>query len=431
MALESSDVHVEADISELAPGGDGVAIVELGGERRAVFARGTCPGERAALEVDTARRPARGRVLQILRRSADRVDPACRWALRCGGCDWMHLAPDAQARFHEELVRRALPEPWRATPITARSAGAALGYRTRARLHARASGGRAIVGMNEIASHQPVEVDACVVLEPALEAARRRVGPLLDGAHGRGEAQIALGALVESGDARRPVLELRWSGALAGEVYARMERAVAARDWAGARIFAGETTRPAVIGDPTPWMQGADGRPLRLPPGGFAQASEQANAELARRVAELADATNARRAIELFAGAGNLSVLLARGRQLVTVESDRPACDAARANLAVRGLSARVVEGDAETTPLGGNIDLVVLDPPRTGARGATAALLQRPPKHIVYVACDPQTLGRDLASLAPRFAPRAIETFEMFPGTSHVETVVALTRSR
>ena len=72
-----------------------------------------------------------------------------------------------------------------------------------------------------------------------------------------------------------------------------------------------------------------------------------------------------------------------------------------------------------------------MLDPPRSGASRASRALAASKAKAIVYVACDAQTLGRDLAPLADLYAPIAVETFEMFPNTSHVETVVALERRR
>jgi 23S rRNA (uracil1939-C5)-methyltransferase len=415
-------------IAELAPGGDGVAIAEIAGERRAIFARGVAPGDRVELEVDTSRRPARGRVLSLLAPSADRVEPACRWADRCGGCDWMHVSIEAQRQAHASQVRAALPEAWRAIEVSSHAAPDALGYRVRARLHVRVSGGRAIVGVNESASHEPVEVDECVVLAPALEAARRAIAPLFEGTHGRGEAQIAMG---RAGDAPRPVLEVRWSGALAAAFYGRVERAIADGVWAGARIVTGEATRPATVGDPTPWMAGADGAPLRLAPGGFGQAAEGANAALASRVAELATRTKRARLVELYAGAGNLTVVLARAADVTAIEASRDACDAARANLAARALTAKIVEADAARYAWSPATRVVVLDPPRTGARDVAASLVKSPVREVVYVSCDPQTLGRDLALMANDYEPVAVETFEMFPQTSHVETVVALERRR
>jgi 23S rRNA (uracil1939-C5)-methyltransferase len=430
--------ELEATIGELAPGGDGVALAEVSGERRAIFVRGVAVGDRVRLEVDPSRRPARGIVKQLLTSGADRVEPPCPHASRCGGCDWMHLSLDAQVRTHADQVRHVLPEAWRDVPVVAHAAPEALGYRVRARLHLRSvrSGGgrRFVIGMHEAGTHDPVEVDRCVVLAPALERARTALASLLEGCEGRGEAQVALGT------DGAPVLELRWEGSVPGEAFARLERAVAAREWAGARVFLGDVARPAVVGDPTPWMQGADGTPLRLAPGGFGQASEAANTLLARRVAEVvANAAGpekeAARVVELYAGAGNLSVVLApHAADLTTVESHREACEAARANLAARGLSARVVEADAAGYAWSPATRVLVLDPPRTGAKEVASRLAVNPrgaPRTVVYVSCDPQTLKRDLSLLTDIYTARSVETFEMFPHTSHVETVVALERVR
>ena len=298
---------IDASITSLAPGGDGVAHVELDGERRAIFVPQTAPGDRARLEVDPSRRPARGRVLALVSAGADRVTPACPWSTRCGGCDWMHLSLEAQSRAHVDHLRAALPPAWRDGPIASSSAPAALGYRTRARVHVRsARGGRVLVGMNEARSHEPVEVETCAVLDPAVEAARRTLAGLLEGARGRGEVRIALGAR------RIPVLDVRWDGELPPQAYARLEAAITSGALAGAQVTLPAAARPARIGDPTPWMTGADGAPLRLSPGGFAQAGEGVNAALAVHVARVIEPWRVDKAVELYAGAGNLSVLLAR-----------------------------------------------------------------------------------------------------------------------
>jgi 23S rRNA (uracil1939-C5)-methyltransferase len=413
-------------IDSVAPGGDGVAHAEIEGQRRAVFVPGTVTGDVVEARVDASRRPARGTLAETLERGPARVEPACAWSERCGGCDWMHIAPGVQLDLHVEHVRAALPEAWRTMAIAARASGDRLGYRARARVHVRCERGRVDVGMHEARTHEPVTVDRCVVLDPRLEEARRALAALFQGSRGRGDVALALGTRCT------PVLDVRWQGDLSREVFARLETAVTSGSIAGARVAEGEVRRPAVVGDPTPWMTGADGRPLRLAPGGFAQASESMNTTLAAHVAGLASARPAERALELYGGSGNLSVLLARAvGELTMVESSRDACEAARANLLARGLKARIVEGDADSYAWSPATKLLVLDPPRTGARAVAEKLATSPVARVVYVSCDPQTLGRDLGILARSHRPTSIAVFEMFPQTSHVETVVALEKVR
>jgi 23S rRNA (uracil1939-C5)-methyltransferase len=421
-------LEIDASITSLAPGGDGVAHVELGGERRAVFVPGTAPGDRARLEVDASRRPARGRIVALVSAGADRVSPDCPWSERCGGCDWMHLSVPAQTRTHVEHLRAALPAAWRTTEIASSPAPRPLGYRTRARVHVRSlRSGSVVVGMHEARSHEPVEVETCAVLDPAIEAVRRVLGHVLEGARGHGDVQIGLGP------ERVPVLDVRWDGDLPPQTYARIEAAVTAGQIAGAQVVLPGATRPARIGDPTPWMTGGDGAPLRLSAGGFAQAAEAVNAELTRHVARLVQPWQTEKAVELYSGAGNLSIVLAREvGDLACVESSREACEAARDNLLARGVrNTRVVEADAGTYAWNKAVRLVVLDPPRTGARAVAERLAASRVAHVVYVSCDAQTLGRDLALLEKSYAPLSITSFEMFPQTSHAEAVVALERRR
>jgi 23S rRNA (uracil1939-C5)-methyltransferase len=428
-----SEVAV-ATVTSLAPGGDGVAHLDRGGERRAVFVPRSAPGDTARLEIDMSRRPARGRVLELLAAGPGRVASACPWSERCGGCDWMHLSLDAQERAHRDHLRAALPEAWRDAPIVDGSLlhavrGPALAYRSRARVHARSDRrGRVRVGMHEAGSHEPVEVETCAVLDARLDRARASLPALLGGSSGRGEIQLGLGA------GGLPVLDLWWNGELAASAFAGLEAAVQHGALAGARITLEGANRPAIVGDPTPWTTGPDGEPLRLPPGGFAQASERVNTALAHHVAEQVGTRVGVGApvVELFAGAGNLSVLLARGADLVCVESAPDACQAARANLSARRLSARVVDGDANAFEWSAGTRALVLDPPRTGARPVAERVAASRIPLVVYVSCDTQTLSRDLHVLAaavPPFAPASVAAFEMFPQTSHVESVVVLER--
>lgn len=430
--MRTRSLTLEASVAELSPGGDGVAICSVDGERRAVFMAGVLTGERVRVEVDLSHRPLRGRLLEVIEASPSRAVPPCSWVDRCGGCDWMHLTPSAQAVEHTRIVKRLLGET-SSCAVSSHAAVREIGYRTRARVHVEMKRGRARVGMFARRSHEPAVVDTCVVLDPILDRARERLGAWLEGAKGRGEAQLALG---RPGGQRLAVVDLRWKGDLPGAVFGRFDRAVADGVLAGARIFAGEVRIPATIGDTTPFVVGPDGEPLRLGPGGFAQATEGGNALLVRRIAELAREMPPGPAVELYAGAANLTVLLARDREITAVEQDAEACAAARDNLARRGLSPRIITADASAFPIPKNASLVVLDPPREGARAVAEALAERAKTSrapsVIYVSCDPPTLARDVRTLTEAgYFIRNVETFEMFPHTSHVETVVVLTFPR
>jgi 23S rRNA (uracil1939-C5)-methyltransferase len=419
---------VRARILELAPGGDGVAHVAVNGERRAIFVRGAALEEEVDLAVDLTTRPARGRILRVATPGPERIIPGCRYVDRCGGCAWMHLSLEGQKEAHRAQLMTALPEAWRSVPLVLHDAPESFEYRTRARLHARASGGRAIVGLHEAGTHDPLEVERCAVLHPTLDRARLALGPLLGGARGRGDAQIALGKEA------RPVLELVWKGLLAPTSFAHLEETVRLGEWAGARVFEGAVSRPAVYGDPAPWTTGGDGEPLRLAPGGFAQASAKANVLLGERLLYLARTTfgaSLGSVLELYAGSGNFTVLLAKHAERVTaIESNPAACEAARDNLSARGLRAKIVLGLAEDHAIRAGTDVVVLDPPRQGARKVADRLAASKARAILYLSCDVSTFARDAAVLAGSFQLAGLESFLLFPHTPHAETLALLLRT-
>lgn len=431
-----AEERARVTITELAPGGAGIAHVERDGERRAVFVARAAPGDVADVAIDFATRPARAAIVSLVSAGAGRAAPPCAHAAACGGCDWMHLSTEAQAEAHVAVVRAALPDEWRDAPLTHNPAPSRLRFRTRARVHVVASGRSISVGMFSTRSHEPVTPAECVILDPVLDSARLALRAMLGEARakGRGEAKLALGHPSPPGGApRRAVLDLAWEGELPAPFFGALERGSGAGGpFAGARVRLPGAKRSLDVGDPTPWIVAADGEPLALAPGGFAQSSDLANAGLVRRVAALALPSTVPAGsalLELYAGAGNLTVMLARGAKVTAWESDEAAADAARANLRARRLAGRVTCRDARGAEIPDGTRVVVLDPPRAGAREVCEALVRRPPARVVYVSCDPQTLGRDARVLAARFAPSSIDVFEMFPHTSHVETVLALDR--
>lgn len=419
-------------IESIAAGGAGVAHHE----GRAVFVPRTAPGDLVLASIEPGGATQRGRLLRVIEPGPDRVSPPCRFVEACGGCDLMHLSAEAQRVAHRDIVleafRRiagtfALPDLVTHTvPDPGADPGVHLAYRTRARLHARAHRGRIEVGYHAPGSHDLTRVDHCAVLVPELDALLGELPAVLQGATGAGEISVARGA------SALPVVDITWRGALPASLWARLDERVSSGRWAGARAWLEDAATPATFGDPRPVCEGADGRPLVLAAGGFAQPSDAAATVLARRTAELVrksgDAIGT--LVELFAGSGTLSILLAPlASKFIAVESQEESARAARHNLEARGAAAKVVTADADTFDLG-RADVVVLDPPRTGARGAVQNIAASRARAVVYVACDPVTMARDIGVLAHAgFSPTDVETVEIFPQTSHVETLVRLVR--
>jgi len=430
------------EITSIAPGGDGLAHVMHDSERRAVFVPRAAPGDLLEAEVDWSRKPARARILRLIEASPLRAAPPCPIADRCGGCDLMHLALPAQMDVHRDIVvatlthalRRVAPDdPGKSrtgdmtsqlSAIVTHAAPRDSGYRTRARLAIASERGRIALGYRQGASHAIEDIARCWVLDPRLDALLPELRALFRAERGRGEVSIALGARAT------PVLDVRWSGKLEGSFFASLEARVKEGSWAGAEVWLEGARAPARFGEPEAVTTGADGEALVVPLGAFAQAHPAMNAKLGERLLVRAELTG-QPALELFAGSGNFTVLLARHTgSLTAVESDVRAVAAARANLASRRLGARWVEADADAFEVPHAVRTVVLDPPRDGAPGAAARLARSKARRVVYVSCNVATLARDLATLVSGgFQVSGVEMFEMFPHTSHVEVLAVLDR--
>lgn len=416
-------LRLRLEVTSLAKGGEGIARAEIDGRPRVVLVPRTAPGDIVEADVHIEAGTPRGRVLQIVRPSPDRVPPPCPFVDRCGGCDRMHLTLEAQRRAHEQIVREAIGAAAGAIELRVHPAERTERWRTRLRLGARSGRNRIEAGFRAPRSHEIVEVDSCLVATEAVDEARGEAAAWLAGSRGHGEI------VIQQGVGGRAALLLRWEGELAPSVFAGAEERVKSGRWSGVQILMEGARQPAVIGDASAVMSGADGFPLRAAAGGFMQAHEATSGELVRTASEAVPEGSP--VLELFCGAGNMTVMIARrAGRLEAVEDDDRAVAAARANLAARGLTARVVRADANAYDVPSWARVVVLDPPRTGAAEASRRIARSRARRVVMVSCDPATLARDLAILAEGgWRLSSLDLFEMFPHTSHVETLAVLDR--
>jgi 23S rRNA (uracil1939-C5)-methyltransferase len=385
--------RLRVELDSLAFGGDAVGRDDEG---RVVFVPGGAPGDTVLVTVEEERKGyARAALERVLRAGPARVEPPCpRYLEGCGGCQWQHVAAEAQRAAKTDIVRRALRH---AGPVEdARAPSPPFGWRRRARLRFR----NGSVGYLARRSHRLVDVDRCPQLEPALEAALVALRALRF--EGGGEIELLLGGR--------------------GDVHAVLPAVAGAAELVGVAGIAGVIAGGVVHGadridladDREPFWSRADV---------FAQASASGNLALRRLVLEAAGPLAGRRVLELFAGSGNFTRDLAREAEVVAVEESAAAVELARANLAARGLRAELRAAPAAVPD--GHFDLIVVDPPRAGLLPPLVAALATTRAPIVYVSCDPNTLARD-AKLLGRRLERAIP-LDLMPQTFHIEVVAVL----
>ena len=396
------------------------ALARDGG--RIVFVAGGAPGDRVIAEVTEERRGfLRARVREVLSAGPGRVEPRCPWIERCGGCPWQHVAPAAQLAAKRAVVAEQLERLGGLRGVDVLPALAASApWRYRSRITLAVDGRR--LGYHARGSRVLAEIDDCLLAHPALvehlPAARRWV-ERLRAVPERVTLAVAPGGVVLHADGRaRPGHADRdaTETLLAGTASVRG----AVLTGGGARM---------VAGDPTLRVALEPGCELEVPADAFTQVNPDGNRLLVRTVLELGAFVAGERALDLYCGAGNFALPIARREVAVTaVERSPVAVAAARANAARLGVRVQVVEGEVAAAIAAlppAPLDAVVLDPPRAGAAEALAQLAARRPARIVYVSCDPATLARDARTLHQLgWTLVQARPLDLFPHTHHVETV-------
>lgn len=394
---------VELSVGQVAHGGHCVARLD----GRVVFVRHALPGERVLARLTESSPGARfwrADAVHVIEASPDRVVPACPVAVPggCGGCDWQHVEQEAQRRLKAAVVAEQLQrlagldqsaEDVEVEAVPGDQAG--LGWRTRMRL-AVGPDGRA--GLRAHRSHAVVALEDCPLAHPGLDMPS---------------------VLARSWNADSEVLVTGGNG------QPRTVQSVRRR------------VTDTVLG-PSRRSEVAAGRRWRVSGAGFWQVHPGAADALVDAVRQALQPRPGESLLDLYSGvglfAGSLAAALGEGSRLVAVESDAGAVRDARRNLhdlpQVR-LQQQRVEDYLRSSAAEDAVDLVVLDPPRSGA-GSTvcAGIAERRPRCVAYVACDPAALARDLRTFAGLgYRLTRLRAFDIFPMTHHVECVATLHR--
>lgn len=427
-------------VETLAHGGRGVGRSPDG---KVCFVPYTAPGDWVTVRSVRERGGYReAELLAVDTPSKERVDPPCPRFGICGGCQWQHLSHRSQTRWKRRILEGFLGRlPLSFVPLVeVVEAPRPWGYRHRAQVKLRVVRGELLAGFHAAGSHRivPLPEGGCPVLTPLLnrivDLVVRIISrspapgtvPQVDVAHGDGDDPVVVVHLLERGGEGMPAFLSESFASDLPECSLMIQRgrknslALLRGDGALSYRLGEDRSSPS----------------LRVSGGGFFQGNLSQNRRMVAVVAEMVDSLSPSSLLDLYCGNGNFSLAAAAATTRVTgVEEYGGGIADARLNGVALGIEPELIVSDAAEAVTrfvsdGRRFDLVIVDPPRTGALEVYRMLPALGPKAVISISCDPATQLRDLRSLvdAGYRMERAIMV-DLFPQTFHVESIVLMKR--
>jgi len=421
-------------IERLAAGGLGLARHE----GRIVFLPGVLPGEEVQAEITSARSDyLQAKPLKIVQTHPRRIEPPCPLFLECGGCQLMHAAYPLQFHLKTGAALEALVGRYKIQPRL-EPAPSPLFYRARVRLHTVPTDGRLALGFFAASSRRLIPVAHCYQLQPAIneilpllaewtaEMSPYRPTPTqLEVLAGPEGFLFVWDLPARPGEGLRKIIDNPPAPLDPERTFFSVR----------GRLQAGRKPRPE---HGLTWFRSAEhGLRLLAWPGSFVQVNPSVNTIMVADAVRLVKALQPGRVLDLFCGLGNFTLpLAAAAGRVVGVENNPAALANARLNQNlnqignvsfIRRSAVQAVQNLADQGEL---FEVVLLDPPRAGARGLASYLARLQPESIFYFSCHPATLTRDLAEFTSLgFKPAELTVYDMFPQTAHLEILTRLVR--
>jgi 23S rRNA (uracil1939-C5)-methyltransferase len=399
-------------------------------DQKVVFVPLTVPGDEVEVRLEDKGRYALGTLLEVVRPSPKRRTAPCVYFGRCGGCPWQHVAYEEQLAAKEKTVKDALNrigklKDFECLPIV--PSPREYGYRHRLRLQCDAS---RKVGFHRMSTRELIEVESCLISDPKVDrrisSARNFVEAL--------KTPLEWLEIVGDDESEHAVIVAHAQAKLAGEDAAACERLLDGGDIKGLVVFGRGWRRS--WGDVNVRISAAEKLSAEVEADVFTQVNRQGNQLLVAEVLGWGAFTAADRILELYSGAGNFTLPIARlCREIVAVEGNAAAVksgEKAGRSKSIENIRWICADAPRAAQKLAAQerFSKILLNPPRSGAKGLENHLASFGAEKILYVSCDPSTLARDLASLAKTgYTLSRVRPFDLFPHTFHVETLAELVR--
>ena len=408
------------EISAVGSRGDSTAEGEAG----PIYTPYALPGEQVRARVAGGR----AELLEVLRPSPERQDPACRHFGRCGGCQLQHWQDEPYLAWKREQVIDALTKRGFGGVHVEPTIAAWGEGRRRAALHAARQNNQVRIGFIERGGARLTPITQCPVLAPQLEATVLKLAPLAELAlPQRGEITMQC-LLTDSG----VDVSIKGAGRVDLLDRAQLEKLIAEANALNLARLSFDGDPIIERAKPTLRMGRAVVSP---PPGAFLQPTALGEETLARLTLEALH--GAKRVVDLFSGIGTFALRIAEHAEVLAAEGDTEMLAALKkasdgAGGALKEIS--ILRRDLLRTPLSTlemkKFDAAVIDPPRSGARQQAEQIARAPIRKLAYVSCDPASFARDIKVLIEHgFTLTKLTPVDQFRWSPHIELVGAFER--
>ena len=446
MELAKNQEHT-VTIEGYGEGGMGVARID----GRVVFVHGALRGEKCrVLILKTLKSVAFAKVLEVIEPSSERITPDCPYFPRCGGCTYRHIRYEEELRLKKQRVQDNLSRIGGSDVTVEEILGAqdTLRYRNKAQYPVSKDGA---VGFYRARTHEVIECEHCLLVRPEADAAAEALREYMQSCRVAGyDEKTGRGLIrhlyVRSNAAGESLICVLMNG---GKL-PKEDRLVALLRDACPKctgIVLGTNTKKGnvILGDRYRTLWGSDrledtlcGKTFRLSVPSFYQVNRAQAERLYAKAIEFADLTGQETVLDLYCGAGTITLALSdHAKKVLGAEIVPEAIDDARENAARNGVkNAEFFCGDASDVAkklARENLrpDVITVDPPRKGlAADVVESIAEMQPQRVVYVSCDSATMARDVKRFTDLgYTARRACAVDMFPRADHVETVVLLSK--
>lgn len=393
----------------------------------------TAPGDEGEVRIVQEKgNYAIGELLRLVKPSPLRQPPPCPYFGECGGCSWQQVQYEVQLAAKQKNVEDALRrigklDGYELLPII--RSPKEFHYRRRIRLQ---GDRRNRLGFYRASSHELIEIDSCLIADPqadrCLSHAREWIRELKTPIH-----QVEI---VESDEEKQVLLTGKSDGDFVLEDSATNSRFLEQHKEINGLILFGHGWRRS-WGQRKILIRLEDGLRMEVDGELFTQVNREGNSQLVRELLQWAELHDQDRVLELYCGAGNFTLPVARrSQEVVAVEGNPRSIENGRANSKlnqlenIRWIRSDVSRAIKQLRGKGESFSKIILNPPRSGAKGLEEDLASLGAEKILYVSCHPPTLARDLAALSKRgYKLTRVRPIDLFPHTFHVEALAEMVR--